>query len=151
MDERLAALIDAAENGRDCPVVTALAGSQLVIGTPASSRSFLEISYWATVGHKPWGRTKPADRPEPEAKTWERLQSLDPSNPPDGQRSHALTLQYARVSFLDGSALEVPIIRLPLAAVTAWWVAPVRWVADRSAQRGPGVGVGVGVAIPLDF
>jgi hypothetical protein len=30
MDERLAALIEAAENGRECPPVSILAGSQLI-------------------------------------------------------------------------------------------------------------------------
>jgi hypothetical protein len=148
MDERLAALIEAAENGRECPVVTVLAGSQLIIGTPTSSKTFLQVSYWATVGHKPWGPTRPIDRPEPDTRIWERLQSLEPR---DVEHRNALTLQAARLSFPDGSALEVPTIRLPLAAIAAWWVAPARRIGSKSAPRSPGVGVGVGVAIPFDF
>jgi hypothetical protein len=151
MDERLAALIEAAENGRECPAVSVLSGSQLIIGTPISSKAFLEVSYWATVGHKPWGPTRPTDTPEPDTKTWERLQSLEPRTIPDPETHHALTLQSVRISFRDGSALEVPTIRLPLAAISAWWVAPARRIGSKSSQQGPGVGVGVGVAIPFDF
>jgi hypothetical protein len=151
MDERLAALIEAAENGRACPAVSVLAGSQLITGTPISSKAFLEVSYWATRGHKPWGPPRPGDTPEPDTTIWERLRSLEPSTVPDAGTRHALSLQSVRLSFLDGSALEVPTIRLPLAAISAWWVAPARRIANKSPQHGPGVGVGVGVAIPFDF
>ena len=130
MDPDLLEVARAAEEGTRFPEIRLFAGGHFFQGTPGPSRSFIEASRIALVrdfeielARRP-RRQRKQDPRDPEELTHHLLA---PFRRFRAQHDDApvLTLVNARWWPLvaGGSGLALPAVRVPVASVTAWWIA----------------------------
>jgi hypothetical protein len=153
VDTQLVRLVRAAEAGQRCPPVRVFAGSALYLGTPGPSSVFAEFMreplaevYTEVLSKRP-RRERKQDPGDPWAMASEALEVLSPARPDDGEPT-ALTLLRAQWWPVGpGDGLNVPAIRIPLAAVDSWWL------AGGSTAKAPGSGPSVfaGIVTPVDW
>jgi hypothetical protein len=145
-DPLLVAVARAADAGAECPALRLLVGNGVLVGQPGPVSGFLEAA------RVPLIREAMTDRPtEPEgvaARVTEYLHTIhDHVEVADDQEPTALTLYDAQWQSAEGKlGLEsIPVIRVPLAAISAWWIAGGLPVA-RKDEDGFWL---VGVSFPL--
>jgi hypothetical protein len=148
-DPLLLALAAAAERGDDVPRIRLIAGSAIAIGLPTSRERFIRVNRegleeeWTKyLRPGPWPRKR--QQPEGPAPV-ERAQSAFAAfgQPIDEETSFNLAdVEWWPLGGGDG--LSPPAIRIPLAAIDAWWVAGGR------VERAPsGRGVWFGAIFPI--
>jgi hypothetical protein len=130
VDAQLVALARAAEEGEQCPPVRVLAGNQLFLGQPKASSVVFDNVYAEALAQA--RRTldrrsrseKKADPGDPDALAAPFLDPLRESLTASGEDGvpTALTLAPAQWWPMAGDGLAVPVLRIPLNAVDAWWV-----------------------------
>lgn len=144
IDGRLISLVEAAERGENCPDVCVLVGSWVVQGLPIGTKQFLEITYadyWREVSSiNEVRRIK-----NPNERNHFVGQHLAPFmatfGPESPQDKLSLSLTNASVSGTTGPIIQVPALRIPVAAVQTWWSA--KFTVDQNKPRGGGVGFGI--------
>ncbi|MHA6792380.1 hypothetical protein ACVGVM_02505 [Pseudonocardia bannensis] len=127
-DERLLALIDAAENERPCPnVLNVLTGSWLIQGQPVSSRQFEEAtqqslheSIAATPDARRFRGSHDELRQAISGITQPMLDSVAPGG--GGPGEPALNLIKVMIASATGPSLHPPAIRISAASIAAWWI-----------------------------
>lgn len=131
MDAHLVELARAAEAGEECPPVRLIAGGSIIIGWPAPSSALAERSAAPLAAEYAVGlsgrsrrerRESPVDAETAAKQAIELLQEIGERAATDEPR--ALTLVGAQwLSPGDGGGLNLPVVRVPLASVAAWWIA----------------------------
>lgn len=150
LDPKLVALCAAAEAGRVVPPLTLATAAQLIVGLPTSGNDLASDSadgvreaVQGLVQHQPRKAREDAyasllAQAEP---TWQTCCAIPDSDPPT-----TLTLFQATIwAWGEPSGLKVPVIRVPLSAVTAWWTGRGKEVKGHSSG-----GWFFGAAIPLE-
>lgn len=152
MDDVLVAIAQAAEKEQARPpLLYLLAGNSLFVGTPAPSKSFVEASQTA-LGEGFYDALRPKKK-EMEAAYQSALSQAtiaaqplhDRPNGDDGKPT-AITLVAAQVwPASGGDGVELPAVRVPLAAVDGWWIG-----GGKKLSAGGGAGFFVGGIFPID-
>lgn len=125
MDEALQGIVEAAERGVAVPRIALFTGSLTVFGLPISSGKASELMK-SSVAEAIYRDAKPKRREREEASRQSWLEAdaqvavLSPNLHPN---SGALSLGEAiLVSMPSGEQVMTPAVRVPLAAVNAWFV-----------------------------
>jgi hypothetical protein len=146
MDAQLAELARVAEGGQECPRIKVIAGGVLYRGTPSPSSTMFELVDVAATqefdaNKRVWLR-KP-DATEVEAEKERYLGAFRLALTPEAETPTALTLAPCELFPLaGGDGLELVAVRVPLDAVSGWWILD----GNRIAARG---GWFVGATLPV--
>ena len=134
------------------PYIRVAAGSSVYMGTPGSSKQFIEKTKYGLgedyYNHKRPLKKKDADGAyhESVAQAETAMQTL-PSQMVQGAAEDAIVLIDAQVWPANGGdGIEVPVVRIPFAAVDGWWIG-----GGKKISAGGGGGWFFGVAVPLDL
>ena len=155
IDPLLLNLLEAAERGEKCPSLVVVAGPWIIQGTLVGTAAFLETCQLNAHDQlmELWGSPERKNPMSPEDAAQIATQSLAPLGTAGGPGSPSLGLTKATLT--GAVTVSVPAIRVPLTAITAWWVTdhqvkepklPAEPVSGR--ERGGGGG---GLAIDISF
>jgi hypothetical protein len=144
MDWQLVEVVRRAEAGQPCFPVRLLAGNQLFIGTPCRSTVFFdaqdaavrhEVSQEAGTGTG-WGRKAQSQREQRAGEIMRPLQealgAARETADAETQERTTLTLSPAQWAPMQGNSLALPAVRVPLAAIDAWWIAGAQELQGRT-------------------
>jgi hypothetical protein len=146
VDASLRSLAAAAERGDECPYIYALSGGWLIAGLPTSAKSFRDAT------EHDLGRQLAHAKMRDFRGSQEQLQGmvqgrLQPMMAAFGSSDAApdegvLNLVKASATTPIGQVLQVPALRIQLAAVGSWWAA--RPIGNAAPPRAGGSAVWVG-------
>jgi hypothetical protein len=131
LDPEIRALINAASRGEAVPEITVMAGGMLIIGQPAEAKQFALAGRQSIVDEHTaklipaggWrGLTKVNKveaRDEAERLADEAMRLLQENGDAEVD---SLTLVHARVLPAQGDGVLLPAVRVPAAAIDAWWL-----------------------------
>lgn len=151
MDPLLLNLLAAAERGEKCPPLVVVTGTWVIQGALVGTTAFLEASQTHVYDKliRLWGSAERKNPMSPEDAAQIAGQRLAPLGISGGAVSPSLSL--IEVTLTGVTTLSVPAMRVPLAAIDAWWVTDhavetQQPVAERGSETRGGGGVSVGVA-----
>jgi hypothetical protein len=151
IDPKLLALARCAERGGACPPVFLATASHLASGTPVRSRTFTDTSdqpvqnqLWQAIRRGDVRRRERNDaHGEQVAKLREAWRQIIDAE--RGDEPAALTLAPAVIwGWGEGSGLKIHATRVPLAAVTSWWMG-----AGETIKGDSGSQWFLGVSVPI--
>jgi hypothetical protein len=155
MDPELQSLVQAAETDALLPLIRVIAGNQLIIGRPTSTATFISRSEEAVTDRQEGFERKNLGRKEQDLAPQRAAENVAAKFKPwtdarsDGRPDEytVLTLGQAHLWPLSGGdGLALPVLRVPLSAVDAWWL---DGASTLSAGSGGGWFVGAAFPIPL--
>jgi hypothetical protein len=143
LDHHLVSIIQAAEQGLECPPLRVLTGGLVIWGVPGSSKRFLEISeIFLTEQYESFLRQQPRrerkrEYVDPEAQAREDMNNVRWPHSSTNEDFDAVTLLDAYVwPVAGGDGMELPTLRLPVENIAAWWIAggrPVQAPKDKGS------------------
>jgi hypothetical protein len=140
LDPSLTAIVKAAESGADCPALwLTLTSGDLVVGTPRASEVFVEGTR-KVLAHVDLGFESPRKidkrRAAASAVAEEATAHLDAKVEPSEGR--AITLANTTVVRSGGNSAQIPVLRVNLDTIAAWWIVSARF----KGKTGTLIGVG---------
>jgi hypothetical protein len=130
VDDYLQAIARAAEAGLECPPLRVVMGGVAAWGVPCASAEFLEANrepmveqYAQALRERP-RRERKTSFVDPKELAAEHLQNVRWPRTEAEASPTAVTLADVHLwSLVGGDGMEVPVLRVPLEAVEAWWIA----------------------------
>lgn len=129
VDPYLARLVDAAEAGKPVPPVRVFAGSSAAVGQPTTTAEFIEVSELAlreSLAPSRWNRKAGID---PTEAARERMASWSGPGQDSGPVLSLINCQWYSIG--GGSGFDLPVMRIPLEKVDAWWIAGGKEMKER--------------------